>query len=348
MGIRARLILVAALLVGMPVVAQANDTVLQPVQVGQESVRYQQGDAMLDLRKDHGAIQIRSLPMDHGSFALEVAVFNAGPGPANFDIGNLRVETAGKPVAVFSVEDLVHKANNRSWWSRFGVAVLGATASAVSSSQHDTYTSTLRTPYGTYSSRYRVASVSGQIQAARIDSETAEAIAGMRDQLDRTREALGNEVIRTTTINPGESYAGKMVIAKINPQYLPQRLTVTVTWNGEQYPFAFQIAKAGTPAPIFTNFTPTTAPGAALGTVRAAIPRVAPSAQQPSTVSAAPVQIAVSDAATPVNVQFRPAQIVPASVDASPSALPRLQTVSPHAARRNDWGLVEVPSQLGY
>lgn len=29
-------------------------------------------------------------------------------------------------------------------------------------------------------------------------------------------------------------------------------MSIIVNWNGEQYPFSFQIAKSGTPAPAFT------------------------------------------------------------------------------------------------
>lgn len=59
-----------------------------------------------------------------------------------------------------------------------------------------------------------------------------------------------------STIDPGQSYVGKIVVRKIKNAKLPQRVTITVNWNGEQYPFAFQLAKAGTLAPEFTELTP--------------------------------------------------------------------------------------------
>jgi len=73
--------------------------------------------------------------------------------------------------------------------------------------------------------------------------------------------------VQTTTVDPGGSYAGKIVVEKIKDRTLPQRVTITVNWNGEQYPFAFRLAKPGTPAPVFADAAP-----AAMKGVSAALP----------------------------------------------------------------------------
>jgi hypothetical protein len=54
-----------------------------------------------------------------------------------------------------------------------------------------------------------------------------------------------------TTVSPGESYAGLIVFGKVKLPAMPARVTMTVNWNGIGYPFTFQIAKPGTPAPAF-------------------------------------------------------------------------------------------------
>ncbi len=101
----------------------------------------------------------------------------------------------------------------------------------------------------------------------------------MQNRLDRTIADLGDSAVQTSTIDPGQTYGGKIVLAKIKTGSLPQQVTLTVNWNGESYPFSFQLARAGTPAPVFTALTPpeaargmTTAPLAAHGLAAAVAP----------------------------------------------------------------------------
>lgn len=246
----------AAALVAVPGAALAASPVVQPVQTGAETVRFSQGVPTVELQLRNGAVQIRPLPMERGSIAFSVAVFNGGSSPANIDIANFDVATGDRRLAVFSVDDLIRKAKNRAMWSQIGLALAGGIAAAGAASQRDTYTSTFYTPRATYHSVYSAPSAWGQVQAAAITAGTAYGVVAIQNQLDRTREALGNEVVQMSTVDPGHSYAGKIVVEKIRGARLPQRVTVTVDWNGERYPFAFQLAKAGTPQPVFTALTP--------------------------------------------------------------------------------------------
>src|SRR3546814_9151992 len=66
--------------------------VVQPVQVGAETVRYEQGVATVELFNRQGSVQIQPLPVDHGSLAFYVSVYNAGQLPANIDITNFSVQ----------------------------------------------------------------------------------------------------------------------------------------------------------------------------------------------------------------------------------------------------------------
>lgn len=237
--------------------ALAKDPVVQPVQVGSETVRYVQGSATLDLRQTKGAVQVRPLPMDHGSLAFAVAVFNGGDTPANIDTGNF-VALAGKQtLSPFTMQQLAGKAKSRARWKQFGVAMLGGLGAAAAASQRDYYSGTTFTPYGTYHSTFSAPSVAGQFQAAAITAGTAYSIVKLQQQLDGALNALAENVVQTTTIEPGQTYGGKIVFTKISGQKLPQRVHLTVSWNGEQYPFAFQLAKDGTPAPVFQAITPT-------------------------------------------------------------------------------------------
>lgn len=233
--------------------AFAKPPVVQAVQVGDESVRYLQGVPTLDLRKAKGAVQITPLAMDHGSLAFSVAVLNAGDTPANIDVTNFAATSAGQAVGVFTVLQLVSKAQNRAMWGQIGLALAGGISAAAAASQRDTYSSTLSTPRGFYRSTFSAPSSYGQVQAMAISAGTGIGIAAIQNRLDETRAELGNEVVQLSTVDPDRSYAGRIVLHKIKTKSLPHRVDLVVTWNGEEYPFAFQLAKEGTPSPQFVT-----------------------------------------------------------------------------------------------
>jgi hypothetical protein len=282
----------ATLAAGLPAAAMAEQPIIQAVQVGQENVRYDKGVPTLDLEQANGAMKIRPLPMDHGSFVFGVEVLNAGAVPANFDVSNFSIQVGSKPVGILTADRLIQQAKHRSAWSQIGMTLLGGLGAAAASSERDTYYGHISTPYGSYSSYYSAPSLAGQLQADRIADQTAMTVAGMRAQLDARREDIGNHVIQLTTVRPGQIYGGVIVLEKISTGDLPQKLTITVNWNGEQYPFAFQIAKSGTPAPVFTPTTASASPGVGLTNVWASA-RGRPVAT-PATLSAPPRPVAPS------------------------------------------------------
>lgn len=247
-------LLALALAVAFPKPAVAGDKwVAQPVQVSTETVRYAQGTPTVELERENGIVRITPMPMDHGAFAFAVTVYNDGEAPANFGLENLGSSFAGKAVYALTRDDLENKAKSRAFWSQFGLALLGGTSSALAASQRDVYTSRWVTARGTYSSIMSVPSIAGQLQAVSLQNQTINAMSLVQYQLDRTLASLGNDTLQLTTVDPGESYGGRVVFAKVRPKGLPAQFDINVSWNGELYPFTFQIAKAGTPAPKFTN-----------------------------------------------------------------------------------------------
>lgn len=277
--------------------ASANDAlakpkfVVQPVQVGNETVRFEQGEATVELYSERGSVQIQPLPTDHGSLAFYVGIFNAGDQPANIDITNFTVRAGSQPLPVFSRQELEKKAKNRAMWTQIGLVAVGGLAAAGAASQRDTYRSTLYTPRGVYRGYYSAPSTAGQIQAAAITAGTGYAVYKVQEQLDRTRQELANSVVQLTTVDPGESYGGKIVVAKIKDKKLPKEVTVELNWNGEIYPFHFRLAKPGTPQPVFTNKLPLAAAPVA--------PEIA-AAETDVTDNAASLTPAIIEAAAPL------------------------------------------------
>jgi TonB family protein len=250
-------IVVSGALLAAPQVAQAKPNfVVQPIQVGAETVRFDQGVATVELYQQHGSVQIQPLPADHGSLAFYVGIFNAGDQPANIDITDFQIQAGSQSLAVFSREELEKKAKNRAMWTQIGLAALGGVAAAGAYSQRDTYRSTLYTPRGTYHAVYSRPSTIGQIQGTAIAASTGYAIYKVQEQLDATRRDLANSVVQLSTVDPGSSYGGKIVLAKIKDKKVPKDVTITLSWNGETYPFQFRLVKLGTPQPPFTNKLP--------------------------------------------------------------------------------------------
>lgn len=236
--------------------ALSGELLVQPIQVGRETVRYLQGVATVDLQGKRGAVQITPLPFDHGGLSFSIAVLNDGQLPTNIDIDAFRINANTQYLTVFSKDKLVKKAQSRAMWTQIGLAALGGVAAGVAASQRDTYRSTLYTPRGTYRAVYSGPSAAGQFQAAAIGVGTGVAIAGVQNRLDQTRAALGNNIVQLTTVDPGEGYAGQIIVEKIKAPKYPQRVDIVVHWNDEDYAFAFQAAKEGTPAPRFAALTP--------------------------------------------------------------------------------------------
>ncbi|MEL0209320.1 MAG: hypothetical protein VW891_01760, partial [Novosphingobium sp.] len=195
-----------------------------------------------------------------------------------------------KLLAVYSVDQLIGKAKSRARWKQIGVGLLGGLAASAAASQRDTYYGSLHTPHGSYFSTYSAPSAVGQLQATALAAGTGYSIAVIQSNLDSTREALGETVIQTTTLDPGQSYAGKIVLQKVTSTKRPERVSIVVNWNGEQYPFAFQLAKPGTPSPAFTAIAPAAArPFPARPTLATATALVSQTAAQAPSKPAPPV-----------------------------------------------------------
>lgn len=217
--------------------------------VGNEGARYVKGVPTLDLQQQRGAIQLRSMGFHNNRPMFAIAFYNGGQDPVNIALEDIHVSSDGAPLAVFSVEELERQAKHKAWWTKFGLAMVGGLGAAAASSQRDYSRGTITGPYGTYSIHTSYPSLAGQLQADRIQANTAFGMAAIQYQLDATLELLNNHVVQRTTIDPGSSYAGLIVLDKLKKGDPPFELRLNVDWNGERYPFAYVIQKPGRQVP---------------------------------------------------------------------------------------------------
>ena len=235
--------------------ALAADLILYPVQAGSETIRYRTGIPTLNLETASGSVTVTPLPLDHNHATFGVAVYNKGDNSTNFGIENVTASVAGKPIPVLSREELQRRAKSRAAWSAVGIALLAGVAAAAASSAHTTdhYYGNVRTPRGTYywSSSYRDNSLGVLGASAAVAGGTA-GIVGIQNRLEYTLGTLATDVVQTTTIDPDNSYGGEVVIEKPSSMSLPYDVTLTMHFNGADYPFTFRMTEQGKnkPAPF--------------------------------------------------------------------------------------------------
>lgn len=129
------------------------------------------------------------------------------------------------------------------------MALIGGIGAGVAASQRDHYRSTITGPYGTYSVHADYPSLAGQLQANSISMNTAYGIAAVQYQLDQTIAIMNNHVVQRTTVDPGSSYAGLIVLDKLKTGKPPFEIRIDVDWYGERYPFGYLMQKPGQPVP---------------------------------------------------------------------------------------------------
>lgn len=258
----------ATTVISVPVQAESRE-VIQPIPLGDESVRFDRGEYLIDLPGKHAAVQIRSMPSDHGYLSFMVVVLNTGPAPFNIDIGNIRVEGTAKPVRLLTAADMVQKAENRAFWAKL--------ATALTATQRTTY-------YGTISTPYSWATVQVSAPCYSCQAAAAEHMAAIEGYLDETRRQFGNRMLQVNTVDPGRGYAGQIFLNRFDRKPMSEmRLVVSI--EGEDFAFGFRFATAGTPLPAFRTIAP--APVAPVQYLPpAAPPPQQLSAPRPMTVSA--------------------------------------------------------------
>lgn len=217
--------------------------------VGNEGVRYVKGVPTLDLQQQRGAVQLRSMGFYNNRPVYAVAFYNAGPEPVNIGLEDIHVSKDGTPLRVFSVQELERQAKQKAWWTQFGMALAGGLSAGLAASQTNYYHSTITGPYGSYSIHSSYPSLAGQLRANAIQADTAYGIAAIQYQLDQTIEIVNNHVVQRTTVDPGSSYAGLIVLDKLKTGKPPFEIRVDVDWNGERYPFAYLMQKPGGAVP---------------------------------------------------------------------------------------------------
>jgi hypothetical protein len=234
----------ASMLVSSPLLAEQHVN-FQPIENEGATIRYTQGVATVDIEHAHGAVQVTPLGVDHGRLTFQVVALNLGDVADNFGVEDVHASIGDQDVATLTRERLDQMARHRAFWSQVAVAAITGAAAGIAASQRDHYSATTFTPHGTYRTFISAPSTGGQVAAAGLTAGGAYSIAQIQNQLDATREGLAEEILQTTTIDPRDSYGGRIVIEKRTGRNSgwPQDVHLTVHFGDEDYVFAFHVTR---------------------------------------------------------------------------------------------------------
>ncbi|MCJ2183651.1 hypothetical protein MTR62_13260 [Novosphingobium sp. 1949] len=231
----------------VPVHAEAP-VMLYPVHIGAETARYERGTPTVSYDMPRGSVQIRPLPVEDGRVAFSVAVFNKGMRAANFGTENISATVNGSPASIPTYDQLVHAAETKAHEAKIGTALLAGVLAGVASTASNE---------GTYYRRYggpghgHVEAIRwhddspGRAGAAAVVAGGAMAIRGIDDKLDYTLEELGGQALRTTTIDPGASFGGMIIVSGVRRDDRHADIRLAIDFDGVRYPFAFRLAPVG-------------------------------------------------------------------------------------------------------
>jgi hypothetical protein len=218
-----------------------------PVDSPPATVRYEQGVPTTNLAQRFGAVQVTPMQFEKGRLVFGVAAYNRSDIPVNFGVENIKAGRGDRTLRIYTIDDLIREARNEAIAASVALALLGAAAAAASeAAAHQTYKSTFVTPSGgvyRYKASYydRGQAVAGA--AASIGAAGA-GIYAVNRNLDAAIAGMGNSMLQTTTIDPGETIGGRVIVQAPGGSW-PREVAMLVSWNGENYPFRFLVTKNG-------------------------------------------------------------------------------------------------------
>lgn len=254
-----RTLVPAAALAVLPSAAFAGPAMtLYPERLGAETARFDRGNPTVSLKLPTGSVQIRPMPVEKGRMAFSVAVFNDGRRSANFGPENISVTVDGVSMAISTHDQLAQQAEGKARTAKIGTALVAGVLAGVAStaSNHGTYYRAVGGPYHRYvQAIHWEDNTPGIVGGVAAVAGGALVIKGIDDKLDYTLQQLGAEALQTTTIDPGSTFGGMIVVPGQVRGDRYAHIRINVTFDGATYPFAFRLAPAGAPPPAMMPAT---------------------------------------------------------------------------------------------
>lgn len=256
---RAISFLMAASLVGCATHVRTEPVVSD----GQERI-YRDGIPSLVSRKQFVVLVAPATVIREGKERLRLIVSVANTSPASFDIdtSNFSATVDGRPLKVFTHDEIAQEIKSQQAWAAFAVA-LGGAMQAASAQQQASYASTTGTynsntsgtfnAYGTRSNVYgnynatttgtysgwTYNPAAGQAAAAAVNAKTDANLSRLQAQSQSALTEAARTMLKQTTVFPQSSHGGQIVLGEFEVPDTGASLEVTARVQGEVHTFLF-------------------------------------------------------------------------------------------------------------
>ena len=296
---------------------------LSPVGGDTVAVRYEKGRATLVSHAQQGSIRLAPLNTSYnGRMFFAVVAYNEGGTPANLGYESLRISVDGQALPLHSYEDLKHDAEVKASWGKVAIALAGGLQTVANEQAAHSYTSG-HVYAGRYSAGFTTSSYDPAV-ALQLNRETsadmASGFGAIDAALDHKLAGLDANILRTTTIDPGQADGGVIAVDKPDlTKAAVRRVDVVVRFQGEDHAFAFYAVRAGAQAPVPLPQTLASEPEVqktlalnSRGNNGALVPPITPTPELPTyqTVSSAPATSGESASVTSQDIHWYPAPAI--------------------------------------
>ncbi len=230
---------------------------------GQERI-YRDGLPALVSRKQFVVLISPATVVREGKDRLSLIVSVANTSNASFDLdtSNFTAVVDGRPLTVFTHEQIAQEIKTKQAWAAFAVA-LGGAMQAASAQQQASYASTSGTynanttgnfnaygarssAYGNYSaatagtySGWTYNPAAGQAAAAAVNAKTDKDMAILQAQGRNALNEAARTMLKQTTVFPSTSHGGQIVLGEFEVPETGSNLQLTANVMGEKHVFQF-------------------------------------------------------------------------------------------------------------
>lgn len=230
---------------------------------GQERI-YRDGLPALVSRKQFVVLVSPASVVREGKERLRLIVSVANTSTSSFDVdtSNFSAAVDGRPLKVFTHEEIAQEIKTRQAWAAFAVA-LGGAMQAASAQQQASYASSSGTynanttgnfnAYGTRSSVYgnynatttgtysgwTYNPAAGQAAAAAVNAKTDADMARLQAQGQDALNEAARTMLKQTTVFPQSSHGGQIVLGEFEVPEAGTTLELTAKVQGEVHTFRF-------------------------------------------------------------------------------------------------------------
>ena len=190
-----------------------------------------------------------------------VSVANTSQSQFDVDTSNFAASVDGLPLKIFTHDEVADSIKSKQAWAAFAVALGGAMQAASAqqqasrSSNSGSYNSNTSGNFNTYGSSnlsgnynantagtytgWTYNPAAGQAAANAVNARTDSQMASLQQQGQAALDEAQKSILKQTTVSPGSSHGGQIVLATFDVPDAGSTLDLKVSVSGEEHLFRF-------------------------------------------------------------------------------------------------------------